>query len=166
MRSKANTLALFSLMERKVKPILTKHWTHSNCFQVIKSLVLKEKTLWKESILLEQSLIGTSSSLEMCIRWNKVQFTSEFFGSLWALGQRSWYEEHDNHWVSSRFVSDPLTWLRNGNVAVDVARIFAKSVEELRPTDINNDTLELKMRKQTENVMALVASLNCTLFLK
>ena len=40
----------------------------------------------------------------------------------------------------------------NGNVAIDVARIFSKKVDELKNTDINEKVLELRNVNPTENV--------------
>lgn len=40
----------------------------------------------------------------------------------------------------------------NGNVAIDVARIFSKKVDELKTTDINEKVLELRNVNPTENV--------------
>ena len=48
----------------------------------------------------------------------------------------------------------------NGNVAIDVARIFSRKIDDLKSTDINDKVLELRNFANIENVLYNI-SISC-----
>ena len=67
------------------------------------------------------------------------------------------YNSHPEHnYLDEQLFKDHkmknMVIIGNGNVAIDVARIFSKKVDELKSTDINEKVLELRNVNPTENV--------------
>jgi len=70
----------------------------------------------------------------------------------------NWYNSHpehnylDDHLFQNHSMKN-MVIIGNGNVAIDVARIFSKKIDHLQSTDINDKTLELKRTCPTENII-------------
>jgi len=84
----------------------------------------------------------------------------QFKGIYAARAIVNWYNSHPEHnYMDEKLFKDHdmknIIIIGNGNVAIDVARIFSKRIDDLKSTDINEKVLELKKKSSTENIFVV-----------